>query len=114
MENDTFDLLKSNIANLNVWNNKHHNLSLVSSPKKSAISLASAAFILAASTLSTPLLATSNDNRPLWSSATLLNRHLVNVYYSTLISHVIVPIFDNVSTRNITAIDQPNYKKTLL
>ncbi|MGK0305522.1 MAG: hypothetical protein ACI8UG_001270 [Gammaproteobacteria bacterium] len=113
MENDTLDLLKSNIAKLKVWNNKHQNLTLVSSPKKMTISRTSAAFILATSTISSPLLATSNDHRPLWSSTTLLNRHLVNVDYSTLTSYLIIPIFDNVSTRNITASDQPNYKKNI-
>jgi hypothetical protein len=114
MENDTFDLLKSNIVKLKFWNNKHQNLTLVSSPKKLAISLASAAFILAASTISSPLLATSNDNRPPWSSTTLLNRHLANVDYSTLTSHLIVPVFDNVSTRNNTASEQPNYKINII
>ena len=30
MDNDTFDLLKSNIAKHKFWNNKHQNLTLVS------------------------------------------------------------------------------------
>jgi hypothetical protein len=114
MENDTFDLLKSEIAKLKFWKNHYQNLKLVSVLKKSAISLATVAFILTASTISGPSLAASNDNRPLWLSKKLLNRHIDHVDYLTITSYLIVPVFDNVSTRNITTSAQPYYKKAIV
>lgn len=114
MENDTFDLLKSETAKLKFWRNYFQILKLVRVLQKSTISLATAAFILTASIISSPSLAASNDNRPQWLSKESLNRHIGHVDYLTITSYLMVPVFDNVSTRNITTSDQPYYKKAII
>jgi hypothetical protein len=114
MENNTIDLLKTGITKFSLWRKYNQRLKLSRLAKKVVVSLTATAFILTASTISSPAFATSSYNSSLWLSKTIFYKHIEESHFSRLKANSVFSALGQSSTRNVSSEVQANYIKTFV
>jgi hypothetical protein len=82
--------------------------------KKVVVSLTASAFILTASTISSPAFSAPTYNSSLWLSKTILYKHIEDSYFSRLKANSVFSVLGESSNRNISSEVQPSYIKTFV
>jgi hypothetical protein len=107
----TIGLPKTGIAKLNHWIKHNQSSKTAKMPTKFLMKYAAAVFICTTSTIAGTSLAASSHNPPLWLSSTLRHGDTENSYVSILKSNLNFPVFNDVRSRYIADVEQPNYTK---